>query len=92
MITPTEAPLPTKCTETCRVENVQFNGTCPVPGSCSWQCAAERFKRVYGECEGDRVYHCARNYTDKNLLDLSLPRGHAYIEACARDIRSTTGT
>ena len=48
-------------------------------------------QHIDGECEGDRVYHCARNYTDKNLPDPTLPRGYAYIEACARDITCRTG-
>jgi len=82
-----------KCRQTCLKEmNNTFNGNCPTPESCNWQCAAERFERIYGKCEGDRVYHCARNYTDKNLLDPSLPRGYAYIEACAKNILCATGT
>jgi len=82
-----------KCRQTCLEEiNNTFKGICPTPESCSWQCAVERFEKNYGKCESDRVYHCARNYTDKNLLDLSLPRGYAYIEACAKDILCGAGT
>ena len=85
-ITPTEAPPVMNCKGQCHNENAPFNGTCPKPGLCSRQCAALRFKQKYGECEGDRVYHCARNFTDINLIDWTQPRGFAYIEACAREV------
>ena len=79
-----ESHGPTGCKPTCLVEKYTvFSGTCPTPETCSWQCAADRFKERNGMCEGSRVYHCARNYTDKNLLDPTLPRGLKYIEACA---------
>ena len=91
-ITPLNTQSKDRCQRTCLEEiHNTFNGSCPKPWSCSWQCAAERFKIKHGDCLGDRVYHCARNYTDKNLLEPSLPRGHAYIEACARDILCRTG-
>ena len=38
-----------------------------------------------------RVYHCARNMTDKTVLDPTLPRGQAYIEACASAIACPSG-
>ena len=79
------------CKGQCHNENAQFNGTCPKPVSCSWQCSAMRFRQQQGECEGDRVYHCARNYTDENLIDRTQPRGFAYIEACAREVTCRKG-
>jgi len=91
-ITPVNTQSKDECRRTCLEEiNNTFNGSCPTPLSCSWQCAAERFKIKHGDCVGDRVYHCARNSTDKNLLDLSLPRGYAYIEACAHAITCRIG-
>ena len=91
-ITPVNTQSKDKCRRTCIEEiNNTFNGSCPTPLSCSWECATERFKLKHGDCVGDRVYHCARNSTDKNLLDLSLPRGYAYIEACAPAITCRTG-
>ena len=87
----TEAPPAMNCTDECRHVNVQFNGTCPKPGSCSWRCAAVRFQLQHEKCEGGRVYHCARNYTDKNLIDPTLSQGFKYIEACAHAIPCPKG-
>jgi len=86
------AAIPAGCQQTCENEKDNtFKGQCPKAASCSWMCSVERFKRTKGTCEGDRVYHCARNYTDKNLLDPKLPRGFKYIEACARNVVCSAG-
>jgi len=79
-------------TEECACEeevNQRFNGLfCPKPWSCSWHCADKRFRKQEGECEGNRVYHCARNL-DQNLP--TIPRGQPYIEACAPAILCPPG-
>jgi len=83
---------PTDCQQTCSEEKfTTFSGTCPTPETCSWHCAVNRFKERNGMCEGSRVYHCARNYTDKNLLEPALPRGLKYIEACAPNVVCRAG-
>ena len=80
-------PLDT-CQKVCRdEENITLYNRCPKEGSCSWHCAAERFKRKHGKCELQLMYTCGRNvkYANGNLTFL----GH--IEACVHENTCANG-
>ena len=77
---------PEECRRQCIGEKHKvFDGHCPIPGTCSWHCAATRFELENGDCVGNRIYHCARNYTYLTVRHISLHGPFEFMEACAQE-------
>ncbi|XP_052226983.1 uncharacterized protein LOC127841894 [Dreissena polymorpha] len=64
------------CEWYCTKEQQQWDGTCPVYGSCRWYCQAKRKDCIQGS-----RYHCARDLHNKDL----------FIETCAPEVFCLAG-